>query len=960
MKDDRSSALRFALVASSVLLAGLAQFFISDGDLRWAVTPLVIAVGCLALATGGSPAPASSSTVSSPSPPDRVRGRLHPSPIKGEECFVPPLSAPWQRFMWLDETTLGVAAFALAAILMSVSLLDFDRSEGDDLTLAWWSFGAAVTLMLAAIPALDGRWTALADRLKRSDGVRVGLHDMAVWLALAGVLALSAALRLYNLEDIPAGLWFDEADNLLHARHYALDPGRTPAYAESTNLPTMFLLPIAALVKLTGVAITTPRLIAAAFGVAGVGVMFLFVRHIMGTRCGLIAAFLVGVMRWDIVWSRIGMHGVTGVLFAALTGWLTLRAVRSGRASDYGLAGVSLGLGMWFYTSFRMFPIIVALILLYHLVVSRPAVRGFVVRVGLMALVSVFVAAPVILLASSDPDGFFDRTRVTSVFTFSPREEWADNLTSNLVKHILMFGREGDPNPRHNLPHAPMLDYVTGALFVLGFFFALTRWRSGAVFLLPFWVFLMTLPGILTIPWEAPQSLRSILVIPAVAALSAYVLGRLWSAGQAAPWGAVRRFTTPAMVAILALIGYMNVDFYFDEQANDPRVFAAFSTDETLIARSQVERQRLGHSLWVSRQFMFSRIGDLLADHPKLHVISAPETLPLDSTQVWMGASAYFEPREKGFWEVMRAYYPDGDYQAVTAPNGGEPLFYTGFVSHEHLAEQQGLDSTYFVGGTPTAGDRITVSESVWHADAGPGEYPHETRLEGTLLSLPGGEYELVSDGSAETVVEIDGRRILDGDRTRRKVVLAEGLHSLSISATIEKEGDFIRVLWKPPDGEVEPIPFSRLFRGTVRPIGLSGRFYEGMEVGDVPDAMQTTPTMDLFHYVPVIPEPYVAVWEGSMEVEQTGTHRFRVSGSGQVKLFLDDYQIAQWPPGSGLESEASPFIRSGEHAIRVEYRTESPPSEFQVLWAPPDAALQPIPVELLTPSPEWMLRVVE
>ena len=121
-------------------------------------------------------------------------------------------------------------------------------------------------------------------------------------------------------------------------------------------------------------------------------------------------------------------------------------------------------------------------ILLYHLVVSRPAIRGFVVRVGLMALVSVFVAVPVILLAARDPDGFFDRTRVTSLFTFTPREEWADHLTSSLVKHSLMFGREGDHNPRHNLPHAPMLDYVTGALFVLGFFFALTRWRSGAVF----------------------------------------------------------------------------------------------------------------------------------------------------------------------------------------------------------------------------------------------------------------------------------------------------------------------------------------------------------------------------------------------------------------------------------------------------------------------------------------------
>ena len=960
MKDDRSSALRFALVASSVLLAGLAQFFISDGDLRWAVTPLVIAVGCLALATGGRRTPASSSSESSPSPPDRVRGRLQSSPIKGEEDFVPPPSTQWKRFVRFDEATLGATAFVVAALLMYVSLLGFDQVEGENLTQAWWSFGAAVTLLLAAIPAIDGRWTALVDRLKRSDGLRVRLSDLAVWLALAAILALSAALRLYNLEDIPAGLWFDEADNLIQARHYALDPGRTPAYAPSTNLPTMFLLPIAALVKLAGVAITTPRLVAAAFGVAGVGVTFLFVRHIMGTRCGLIAAFLVGVMRWDIIWSRIGMHGVTGVLFAALTGWLTLRAVRSGRASDYGLAGVSLGLGMWFYTSFRMFPIIVAFILLYHLVVSRPAIRGFVVRVGLMALVSVFVAVPVILLAARDPDGFFDRTRVTSLFTFTPREEWADHLTRSLVKHSLMFGREGDHNPRHNLPHAPMLDYVTGALFVLGFFFALTRWRSGAVFLLPFWVFFMTLPGILTLPWEAPQSLRSILVIPAVAALSAYVLGRLWSAGRAAPWRSVRRFTLPVILAILALIGYMNVDFYFDEQANDPRVFAAFSTDETLIARSQVERQRLGHSLWVSRQFVFSRIGNLLADHPKLQVISAPETLPLDSTKVWMGASAYFEPREKGFWEVMRAYYPDGDYQAVTAPKGGEPLFYTGFVSRDHLAEQQGLDATYFIAGSLAFGGRNTVRESIWHADAGPGEYPHETRLEGALLSLPGGEYELVSDGNADTVVEIDGRQILVGEQTRMKVVLAEGLHSISIGAAIEGPGDYIKVLWKPPNGELGTIPFGSLFRGTVRPIGLAGRFYKGTEVGDVPDAMQTTPTMDLFHYVPVIPEPYVAVWEGSLDVEETGTHRLRVSGSGQVKLFLDDYQIAQWPPGSELESEASPFIRSGEHAIRVEYRTESPPSEFKVLWAPPDAELRPVPVEMLTPSQAWMLRVVE
>ena len=296
MKDDRSAALRFALVASSVLLAGLAQFFISDGDLQWAVTPLVVAVGCLALAAGKSRPQASSPTNVAPDVQP-------PLPIAVDD------GTGWKSLLRIDESMLGALAFAFAAILMSVSLLDFDKSEGENLTLAWWSFGLAVTLLLAAIPAIDGRWTALADRLKRSGGVHVSLRDIAVWLTVAAILAVSAVLRLYNLDDIPAGLWFDEADNLVQARHYALDPGLTPAYAPSTNLPTLFLLPIAALVKLTGIAVTTPRLVAAAFGVAGVAVTFLFVRQIMGTRCGLIAAFLVGMMRWDIVWSRIGMHG---------------------------------------------------------------------------------------------------------------------------------------------------------------------------------------------------------------------------------------------------------------------------------------------------------------------------------------------------------------------------------------------------------------------------------------------------------------------------------------------------------------------------------------------------------------------------------------------------------------------------------------------------------------------------
>ena len=556
----RAAAIRFTLVASSVVLALLADHFIRADDMKWAIAPLVIAVACLALADTRR---AEDSEKTEPETTDE-----QDEPAKFSFGRFPANS----RFsVDLNEGTIGFLAALVAIGLMYVSLRNFAHERPESLTLAWYSFGAAVVIALAAIPAIDSRWTALILRLKAAVGFHISLRSTVPWLVLLAILVLAAGLRLYNLDDLPAGLWFDEADNLFQARAYARDPGQIPVYAPSTNLPTMFLIPVAALAKLAGVAITTPRLAAAAFGLLGIVATFLFVRHALGTSAALIAAFLVAVMRWDLNWSRIGMHGITGVLFAALTGWLTLRAIRTGRTSDYAFAGASLGLGMWFYSPFRMFPLVVGFILLLHLLIARPRLRSYVGNVAILAILALFAAAPVVQYALENSEQFFQRTETTSMFNLIPREEWANRLGESLASHLLMFNVEGDPNPRHNLPKAPMLDRITGALFILGFFFALVRWRVLALFTLPFWVLFMVLPGVFTVPWEAPQSLRSILVIPAVAALAALVIDLLWRTWRDIPWHLVRRIALPAILVLLGIVAYLNVDLYFGDQANDPQ-----------------------------------------------------------------------------------------------------------------------------------------------------------------------------------------------------------------------------------------------------------------------------------------------------------------------------------------------------------------------------------------------------
>jgi len=937
MRRHRAADVRFTLAALSALFALLAAWFLRYDDIKWAVVPLIMAVGCLALASAGG----------------RER-RDGAAPPDADDFPVPtPL-----------EARVGLAGFAFAALLMFISLTEFG-GERESLALAWWSFGLAITAALLAIPAMDGRWTPLIYRIRAANGVRafIPARAFAPILALAAILVFAAALRLYDLDSLPAGLWFDEADNIAHARDFARDPGRIPVYVPSTNLPSMFLLPLAAVVDLAGVSITAGRLAAVGFGLLGIVAVFLLARSVGGMSAGLIAAALAAVMRWDIIWSRIGMHGVSGVLFAALAGWLTLRAAHSGLRSDYAFAGMALGLGMWFYSPFMLFPLALAALLAHHALISRPKIRDFAARIVIIALMAGFAAAPVAQFAASEPDSFFERARTTSLFSLTPRAEWASSVADGLARHMLMFNREGDPNPRHNLPGEPMLDILTGALFALGALYALTRWRDVRVFWLPFWVALMLLPGVLTAPWESPQSLRSILALPAVAVLAALALRALWRACGDASWERVRRAAPFVPIAALGIIAYLNINTYFGEQARDSRAYAAFSTDETLMARSQIENRSRGYSIWTSRQFQFGLTGALLANRPKLEIMTPPQTPPFDSARVWDGAAAYFEPRERGLWETARAYYPDADFETATAPGGGDPLYYAAFASREALAARQGLAVTYEKDGAEMAGARGAVSESAWYGYSGPGDYPLNVALEGALHIPKFGEYGFFLD-SPNARVELNGRPLLSRENRSAYITAAAGLHALTISARIENPDGFIRVLWTPPGGERAPIPFANLYKDTVRPIGLAGHFFAEDDEDaananqSAPDEARVTPTTDLFHYDPVLPPPYSATWEGELTVALPGNQTFALeAGGGQTAaLYIGDDLIARQPPTDETSSEGEINLAPGRHRIRLEYRLEGGSPNFRILWAPPGiGGMEPIPAGALAPAPERM-----
>ena len=402
----------------------------------------------------------------------------------------------------LSERRIGISLFVVGIMLAALSLYQFPG--GPPNTLAWWSFSLSVLLTLGAVPAIEGGWSSFIARFKPGYRITIEARALLPWVALCAILLLALILRLYNLEEFPPGLWFDEADNLDQARLIAESPSQTPVYVPSNNLPSLFLLPIAFIIKFAGISISTGRLVAVAFGVAGVIAIFLMVRHMSGTAVGLIAAFLVAVMRWDLNWSRIGMHGITAPFFAALAAWLTFRALDRGRASDFAMAGAMLGLGMWFYAAYRLFVIVIAFLLLHSLVFADGERRRMLRNFGVMALFALIVTLPIVQFAAIYSEEFFKRTQHTSILAHVDDGEETRALVQSLTKHLGMFHLEGDPNGRHNIPREPMLDFLSGILMLVGIAVAMARWRSAAHLSLPVWILVMIMPGVLTIPWEAP------------------------------------------------------------------------------------------------------------------------------------------------------------------------------------------------------------------------------------------------------------------------------------------------------------------------------------------------------------------------------------------------------------------------------------------------------------------------
>jgi len=476
-----------------------------------------------------------------------------------------------QRLVWVREHPLRAmgAAGGVGLAFLAGWQARYWPAEADFSVLLWtWLVGVA--MFLSSFVPGERLKSLLRIGGERGERLRSSLRTGEL-AGLVVLLAVALAVRVVDLEHIPANLGGDEGTQGVAALELVEPPLGNPFATGWFSVPTMSFLAYGLAMRLCGASIAGLRALSALMGTLTVLTSFLLARELWGRRVGWLAAAILACSHYHVHFSRLGSNQIADGLLATLALYLVVRALRSRREITFALAGAVIGLGWYGYFGSRLIGIIVALYVAWR----AAAEHRFLARYGRLLLILVVAALvvtlPLLLYYADHPAELSSRSRQVSIFSsgwLAREREITGRSTASLLleqfwKSVSAFHYTLDPAFWYH-PSIPLLDFVSGALLVLGLVWATAHWRwpANGLVLLWFWLALIVGWGVTENP---PSSQRMIIIAPAVASLAG--LGLNWLVGlgkrigQSAGDG--RRMWDGVLVGVLAAVAVANLYYYF-------------------------------------------------------------------------------------------------------------------------------------------------------------------------------------------------------------------------------------------------------------------------------------------------------------------------------------------------------------------------------------------------------------
>ncbi|MDX1613475.1 MAG: glycosyltransferase family 39 protein [Candidatus Promineifilaceae bacterium] len=508
-------------------------------------------------------------------------------------------------------------------------------------------------------------------------------------------LLIAVALRVPGLVEIPPGPHFDEAANGVLAAEIGLQDQRPIFITSYTGKEVLFFYLAGGLMRLLGDSLFTLRLTAALLGVLTVAVTYrLGVVILRDRRVALLAAALLAISFWHVLFSRLGFRAISQPLLQAATVLALFYGLRHASRRALLAGGVLLGLTAYTYLAARLFPLPLGLALV-PVLLARPQVvrREYWSQLALVGLMGLVVLVPLLIFFIVHPE------------TFSVRISQVLPGDASPLAYLRSYGRSlgmlfllGDPYWRFNIPQRPIFDWFWGGMFLIGWFYGLVRWRQlgdallrAALLLLVFVPLIMLLPTALALGEIVPSNLRAIGLLPFIYYPAAMGLVVTVQVSQQALQRRLFSDATGTAIRSRRLARAMRIDLvrlvivlvltagaansavtYFNQWASRADLFYESDADLAAVARYLDEASPSADAIYVAAAHYRHPTVAFLADsyeRVKWLPESAALTLPAD------GSALYLYPRNSPAPDWVTPLL--GTDPQVVGPTGpdGDPTF---------------------------------------------------------------------------------------------------------------------------------------------------------------------------------------------------------------------------------------------------------------------------------------------
>ena len=748
--------------------------------------------------------------------------------------------------------------------------------------------------------------------------------------ALTAIFLVAVAFRFFRIDSFPCGISVDQAVTGLGGLE--VQQGWRPVFDSPLfDFPCLIFYPAAAWFHFFTPTQSHLALFFIAFSLAAWPWIYWVFRQWAGPGPALLAVFFLAVARWDIYVDRWGTFYLWPGFFIYATLAFWLRGLSSGKTWAYLASGLFMGLGLYGYYSYRIFPFLMAGLALWEILRNPGVFRRDRLRWAGMALIFTALAFPLLWHWAQEPhfgQGYpqqqFIGRQVLQQKSLMP-------LVQNGLDFLAMFNRRGDLSPKQTIDSAPMLDSVTGALAFLGLAFAFFK-REGRSSVYPLFLFAgLSLNNVLC---TDPQNICHVLpLLPCITFWAGLALWRLANGWK----GVMGSWRNVAVGLVLASASVLNYHQLFDVQAMGKDNPAVFDLGPTLVGKKIAEegyqydfvlRPNFGWH-WTVQFLGHGRQGDFRNwDWPQ-----DPVFAPVSPGK--KGVCFVMAEGDQGVFNLLKSLYPEGQAETVK-DSRGNILFCTLCVSHEDLLAEKGLQRI-FSGRKPT--------NYPFFPKGLPGGQL-VGRFSGKLFVRQSGPQYFWAGPGTEASWRIDGKPCPG----QKPFFLVRGFHTLELGLRARAASQ-VRLFTRGPDGRDLELDSSLL---TTLPLaqGLEADYFQPKADGKTLVYRQWDPLVNFTHRtdLALFNPPLSIRWSGKILIEREGLYDFLAltEPTDRAQVTLDGKALT--PPGP--VPTGSVTLDKGWHSIRLDFQMgDGYASAISLAWKKPgDEKYEIIPPQAFGP----------